>query len=71
MGDSKEILRELTTDEWSKTRVAYVSGTDEPQWAKELMEHFQATAGVDMHTLAQHQVSISELHVQRLLDYPL
>ena len=42
LGAAREILRELrTTDDWSATKVAISSRTDEPAWAAELLDKFR------------------------------
>lgn len=42
LGAAREILRELrTTDDWSSTKVAISSRTDEPSWAAELLDKFR------------------------------
>jgi len=43
MGASAKILSHLRTDpQWKDTKVAYVSCTDEPDWAEECMDLFRA-----------------------------
>ena len=56
MGDSREILRELATDErWSETTVAYVSRTEYPQWADSCLRLFSVAEGISMHGVGQEK----------------
>ena len=42
LGAARDILRQLrTTDDWSATKVAISSRTDEPAWAAELLDKFR------------------------------
>ena len=42
LGAARDILRQLrTTDDWSGTKVAISSRTDEPAWAAELLDKFR------------------------------
>ena len=42
LGAAREVLREIrTTDDWSATKVAISSRTDEPAWAAELLDKFR------------------------------
>ena len=42
LGAARDILRQLrTTDDWSNTKVAISSRTDEPAWAAELLDKFR------------------------------
>ena len=51
LGAARDILRQLrTTDDWSATKVAISSRTDEPAWAAELLDKFR----VDDMVLAVH-----------------
>jgi len=57
LGAAREILRELrTTDDWSATKVAISSRTDEPAWAAELLDKFR----VDEMVL--RQCTVHDLH---------
>ncbi len=47
LGAARDILRQLrTTDDWSATKVAISSRTDEPAWAAELLDKFRVDAMV-------------------------
>ena len=40
IGETRQILKDLQSDKWKKTKIAYVSCTDEPVWADELLRKF-------------------------------
>ena len=57
LGAAREILRELRmTDDWSATKVAISSRTDEPAWAAELLDKFR----VD--DMVPRQCTVQDLH---------
>ena len=41
IGETRQILKDLQSDKWKKTKIAYVSCTDEPVWADELLRKFE------------------------------
>jgi len=56
MGASRQILRELATEErWRGTTVAYVSRTEYPQWAGACLKLFQVADGVSMDDVGEQQ----------------
>jgi magnesium-dependent phosphatase 1 len=56
MGASREILKELATDEkWRETTVAYVSRTEYPKWAASCLNLFRISEGISMHDIGLEQ----------------
>ncbi|PRW21055.1 magnesium-dependent phosphatase-1 isoform A [Chlorella sorokiniana] len=55
IGDAWRILHELATDaRWQDVQIAYVSRTDEPQWASECLRMLALDNGLTLHELAHH-----------------
>ncbi|EFN52625.1 hypothetical protein CHLNCDRAFT_138712 [Chlorella variabilis] len=55
LGDAWCILTELATDDkWAGVQIAYVSRTDEPQWANKCLQMLQLDSGLSLHALAHH-----------------
>eukprot|EP00667_Euglena_gracilis_P024005 EG_transcript_27362 len=49
MGNARNILHALKTKpEWANTKVAYCSGTDEPEWARECMRKIDVGDGITL-----------------------
>eukprot|EP00004_Rigifila_ramosa_P004539 TRINITY_DN1503_c0_g1_i3.p2 TRINITY_DN1503_c0_g1~~TRINITY_DN1503_c0_g1_i3.p2 ORF type:complete len:201 (-),score=35.00 TRINITY_DN1503_c0_g1_i3:7-558(-) len=58
LGATKRILHTLATDEqWRDVQVAYVSKTDEPEWAREVMQlmHLDERGEHTMKTVVHHE----------------
>jgi magnesium-dependent phosphatase 1 len=56
MGASRQILKELATDEkWRETTVAYVSRTEHPKWAASCLNLFSITEGISMNDIGLEQ----------------
>ena len=56
MGSSRDILKELATDEkWRNTTVAYVSRTEHPKWAASCLNLFKITEDITMHEVGLEQ----------------
>lgn len=72
LGASREILRELATDErWRDTTVAYVSRTEYPRWAESCLRLFSVAEGISMHDVGQEQEiypGTKTKHFRRILE---
>ncbi|GAB4820299.1 hypothetical protein N2152v2_007345 [Parachlorella kessleri] len=78
MGDSREILNTLATDErWAGTQIAYVSRTEYPEWADQCLQLFELECGTNLHTLGVHheiypgskRTHFREIHARSGIDY--
>ena len=55
IGETKQILRELQSEKWKKTKVAYVSCTDEPVWADELLRKFELGSSMTLKSVCDFE----------------
>ena len=78
LGEVASILHELqTAEKWQGVHVAWVSCTDEPEWADECLRKFKTTGGQTLHSVVPAAASMifkanKQRHFERLrVQYPL
>lgn len=72
LGICRELFDEFSTDKkWKDTKFAWVSCTDEPEWAYELLQKFQTSSGLSINSFITSQQiykSNKQTHFLKLKD---